>query len=485
MNNSSTVLPDNITTPESGATTDGRTVITTSNDATGHAAPPVSAPGDDSKTVVGGQTTHNPMGAATPNMGVSGGAPSTEATQLSNKGGDKTEVATNGVDEKTQCNPKATDAPVSVDVNVNNSGDMPAEEPKSSSRVGKIVAGAVGGVLLGSVAAYAAVHSMKSGSPVGVENNDLNVDDTIDAEPEVDVKPEDVEREIIVDDDIEADEDILQIMEDDGLEYVELTADEESESQGGLADVISKIVDKFTGESTDNTANTVAAETMQESVDPMTEEIAEENVAEDIAEEGVVEEKVAEDSSDVVASEEPVEQTSSDAEPVQEVSFANDVNDDMSFNEAFAAARAEVGAGGAFEWRGNIYGTYYADEWNNMSDDEKDAFGRSFDFGGADSDYGKEDVADVVVEDDNVDITEVVDDEDNIEILGLSEDDVDMEIELLDDDDVVMVDVDAFDDDDDIIDLTEDAIFDDDMDVVENLFDDADDGSWGDSDIFA
>lgn len=42
------------------------------------------------------------------------------------------------------------------------------------------------------------------------------------------------------------------------------------------------------------------------------------------------------------------------------------VNDEMSFGEAFAAARAELGAGGVFEWRGNLYGTYTADEWNEL-----------------------------------------------------------------------------------------------------------------------
>lgn len=50
------------------------------------------------------------------------------------------------------------------------------------------------------------------------------------------------------------------------------------------------------------------------------------------------------------------------------------VSDDMSFGEAFAAARAETGPGGVFVWRGNVYGTYMADEWGAMSDDEKDLF---------------------------------------------------------------------------------------------------------------
>ena len=51
-----------------------------------------------------------------------------------------------------------------------------------------------------------------------------------------------------------------------------------------------------------------------------------------------------------------------------------DVSDDMSFSEAFASARDQVGAGGVFHWRGGIYGTYYADEWSQMSAAEKNQF---------------------------------------------------------------------------------------------------------------
>ena len=48
--------------------------------------------------------------------------------------------------------------------------------------------------------------------------------------------------------------------------------------------------------------------------------------------------------------------------------------DDMSFREAFEAARAELGAGGVFRWHGNIYNTYTADEWDANTADEQDAF---------------------------------------------------------------------------------------------------------------
>lgn len=50
------------------------------------------------------------------------------------------------------------------------------------------------------------------------------------------------------------------------------------------------------------------------------------------------------------------------------------VSDDLSFGEAFAAARAEVGSGGVFHWHGGIYNTYTADEWNSMTVEQKHDF---------------------------------------------------------------------------------------------------------------
>lgn len=50
------------------------------------------------------------------------------------------------------------------------------------------------------------------------------------------------------------------------------------------------------------------------------------------------------------------------------------MHNDLSFGEAFAAARAEVGPGGVFIWHGGIYNTYTADEWNSMTPQQKDDF---------------------------------------------------------------------------------------------------------------
>ena len=50
------------------------------------------------------------------------------------------------------------------------------------------------------------------------------------------------------------------------------------------------------------------------------------------------------------------------------------MHNDLSFGEAFAAAREEVGPGGVFIWHGGIYNTYTADEWNAMTPQQKNDF---------------------------------------------------------------------------------------------------------------
>ena len=66
-----------------------------------------------------------------------------------------------------------------------------------------------------------------------------------------------------------------------------------------------------------------------------------------------------------------------EVEPAPEtVSVASNVSDGMSFGDAFAAARAELGPGGMFTWQGNSYSTYTAEEWDNMSAGERADYGR-------------------------------------------------------------------------------------------------------------
>lgn len=51
-----------------------------------------------------------------------------------------------------------------------------------------------------------------------------------------------------------------------------------------------------------------------------------------------------------------------------------EVDQNLSFGQAFEAARNAVGPGGVFHWHGGIYNTYRAEEWNNMTDDERAEF---------------------------------------------------------------------------------------------------------------
>lgn len=62
-----------------------------------------------------------------------------------------------------------------------------------------------------------------------------------------------------------------------------------------------------------------------------------------------------------------------------EAPFCDGVSDDMSFSEAFSFARKEVGPGGFFEWNGNTYNTYYKEEWDAMTEEDKADFAASID----------------------------------------------------------------------------------------------------------
>lgn len=113
---------------------------------------------------------------------------------------------------------------------------------------------------------------------------------------------------------------------------------------------------------------------------PNKEEINEEVVA---ASETVVEEEPVKVEEQSV----PITETPQPAPNPEEVLLATDegvriaqVNDDASFSQAFADARAQVGLGGAFEWRGHVYSTYYEEEWNNMSAEERANYQSKIDY---------------------------------------------------------------------------------------------------------
>lgn len=108
--------------------------------------------------------------------------------------------------------------------------------------------------------------------------------------------------------------------------------------------------------------------------------------------------------------------------------FSDCVNDKMSFTEAFKSARSDVGAGGFFEWHGNIYNTYVKEEWDEMTSDEKADFFSSLDknylpgnegdeqeilniVNDFDVDLGFDDTEDIVIVDDGQDSFEIIDDD--------------------------------------------------------------------------
>jgi hypothetical protein len=51
--------------------------------------------------------------------------------------------------------------------------------------------------------------------------------------------------------------------------------------------------------------------------------------------------------------------------------LATTVTDTMPFAEAFAAARGETGPGGYFIWHGQPFQTYYKEEWNSFTPEQK------------------------------------------------------------------------------------------------------------------
>lgn len=132
----------------------------------------------------------------------------------------------------------------------------------------------------------------------------------------------------------------------------------------------------------------------------------------------------------------------------ESISIAVGVNDEMSFSEAFAAARAEVGPGGAFEWRGIVYGTYTADEWNNMTADDRQEYFSHFNWSNAGSSSNNEAEAS---QDDDIEVHTVEEPgsaaagDQEVEVLGVaydSDNNANIAAMVVDGHDAIMVDVD-------------------------------------------
>lgn len=112
------------------------------------------------------------------------------------------------------------------------------------------------------------------------------------------------------------------------------------------------------------------------------------------------------------------------------------VDDNASFAEAFADARAQVGPGGAFEWHGQVYGTYYETEWNQMSPDERAEFQSSVNYEDALSGGGTAHHTDSAAASQTVDMHDIAD----VSVEDLAHADLDGDGEV---DAVAVIDVDG------------------------------------------
>lgn len=57
-----------------------------------------------------------------------------------------------------------------------------------------------------------------------------------------------------------------------------------------------------------------------------------------------------------------------------DIDVAGKVTDGMSFEQAFTAAREEVGMGGVFGWHGHWYNTFAKEEWSSLSLDQRQEY---------------------------------------------------------------------------------------------------------------
>lgn len=97
---------------------------------------------------------------------------------------------------------------------------------------------------------------------------------------------------------------------------------------------------------------------------------------------GAINPAVAESEVDFAAEEiwtaEPLDAAISDTDLQSDIHeaapIATAAHDSMSFDEAFAVAREELGPGGVFDWQGQVYGTWYKEEWDAMGNDDREAY---------------------------------------------------------------------------------------------------------------
>lgn len=125
------------------------------------------------------------------------------------------------------------------------------------------------------------------------------------------------------------------------------------------------------------------------------------------------------------------------------------VRDSQSFGHAFADARRQVGPGGIFEWHGNLYGTYYADEWESMTQEQRGNYWASVSASAADA-HDEDGNTAVAEEDDDVNLEQEEDfvDEDEHETIEVMPDE---EVVVTVEDELIPSDMELIDETDPVI----------------------------------
>jgi hypothetical protein len=110
-----------------------------------------------------------------------------------------------------------------------------------------------------------------------------------------------------------------------------------------------------------------------------------------------------------------------DFEVPTNIEFSDAVTEEMSFGEAFKTARADTDGSGFFNWHGNTYHTLNKEEWDALSDGEKQEFYDKIkehsDFDNTDYNKIDTDETDVVIDEDNNDDDNDDDDANDEEII--------------------------------------------------------------------
>lgn len=235
---------------------------------------------------------------------------------------------------------------VNLNINVKNGG----------SKVGSFVTGGVMGAAVAGGAAYAATGEL-DGVISEIQDRFNGTDETPEPKPAAEEKTvtednavvtENAEEiEVFPTDDVAVQEEVQPLIEESNIE----AADEDVDNLQKLENFIND----HNNERLEEIQELEEREALKEEIK---EELREEIKAELIEEYGL-EEVQADDI------------TGNDN---MQVETATEVNDEMSFGEAFSAARAEVGSGGVFEWNGKLYNTFTAEEWEAMSSEEKSDF---------------------------------------------------------------------------------------------------------------